>query len=225
MSPSLSVGRLLARLTLMLVLVMMALLLLICAPRYDGRAVTTFFADSCSSMPCWQGIRPGTTTLNQALAILSTHPWIGQISEVTSSTNAETSGTVLIYWRWSAAYPFSDGVRTSHQQGIIVTDQGLVRQIYLTTNIPLGDLWLTLGGADARTLNSVDDQQRLRIDNTALFVSDGITATASLYGDCLTDVSNFWQTPVYLWMLSNLTLPDRSTPLNVQYRQLRALFC
>jgi len=226
MSKTLWMVRVVVRLALIWSAVMAVMVLLICAPRYDGSAVTSLFSAPCSlSMPCWQGIRPGTTTLNQALAILSTHPWIEQISEVNSSLKSETSGTVLIYWRWSAAYPFSDGVRTSHQQGIVVTDQGIVRQIYLTTNIPLGDLWLALGGTDARTLNGLNDQLRLRIDNTALFVSDGIAATASLYSDCLTDLSSFWQTPVYMWLRDSLPPPDVSTPLNLQYQQLRALFC
>jgi hypothetical protein len=224
MRESFSLFRLLLGLAFPLVIVGSAMLLLIGARRYDGSTVAAFFAESCEAMPCWQGIRPGTTTINQALAILSSHPWIADISEVNTSSNLNTSGTVLIYWRWSARYPFIDGVRTSHQPGILVTDQGLVRQIYLTTSIPLGDLWLALGGAQERTLNAQVDQQRLRIDNTALFVNDGIAATATLYGDCLTEPVGFWQTPVFLWLRDTLPPPDVA-PLNLQYQQVRALFC
>ena len=215
--------RMLARLALSFVVGIAALLLLIGSQRYDSSSVVRFFAQSCSSMPCWQGIRPGTTTTSEALAVLRALPWVEQISPVYASPNANNNGTVLIYWKWSRSYPFAD-TRALVQQGIIVTDEGVVRQIYLTTGIPLGDLWLTLGSAEGGVINSLTDQQRLRVDQTSFFVRDGLAATASLYADCSTELASFWHTPVYFWLRTNMPLPDR-TPLSAQYQQVHASLC
>src|SRR5579871_5051602 len=109
--------RLIARLSLLLLIMAAALLILIRAQRYDGARVSQFF-NACTPMPCWQGIRPGDTSINEALSILRAHPWVQTISEVYASPYEGDTRTVLIYWTWSSGYPFA-GSDTPTQQGII----------------------------------------------------------------------------------------------------------
>jgi hypothetical protein len=201
----LSSVRLVARLALPILVVTGLATLLICAPRYDPGSVSAFFANSCTAMPCWQGIRPGVTTFNQALSLLRAHPWINEVSEVYASPRSDAKGTILIYWTWSADYPFGG---SASPQGIIVTDQGMVVQIYLTADIPLGDLWLTLGGAQGGSVATVVDNTPLHFDHTALFIRNGIAATASIQVDCANPYPHFWEAPIYMWLRNNLELPN-----------------
>ncbi|MBI1257860.1 MAG: hypothetical protein GC204_10350 [Chloroflexi bacterium] len=229
MSASLWMARLGLRLALVLIGLTTALLLLIGARHYDSRSVTAFFGDSCTMLPCWQGIRPGVTTFNQALGILHTHPWVNEVSEVYASPKSVASGTILIYWTWRDAYPY--GGRAT-PQGIAVTDQGVVVQLYLTTTIPFGDLWLTLGGAQGELSNFLSDTSALHVDHTALFTDDGIAATASLAVDCVAETPDFWHQAVFMWLRNDLELPTAAMSASAylrdlwtQYPALRAALC
>ncbi len=219
-----------ARLMLPLVAATALTLTLIHAQGYDSGDVNRFF-NACTPMPCWQDIRPGETTLNQALAILRVHPWIETISEVYASPYEGDTRTVLIYWTWSSGYPFG-GVSTPTQQGIIITDQGVVRQVYLTTSLTFGDLWLAFGNPQGGLVDYIYDTRHVRIDDTALFIPQGIAATASLTADCTDQYPNFWHAPVYLWLQTNVTLANGGAPyptylrmLHLNYQQVRASFC
>ena len=223
--------RLLTRLALLLIGLMTAALLLIHAPRYDDSAVQSFFAASCTSLPCWQGIRPGETTTTQALAVLRAHPWVGTVSEVYASPYEGNNSAVLIYWTWSSRYPFV-GDSEIMQQGIIITNYGIVQQIYLTTSLSLGDMWLALGSPDSGVIDYTYDTKRLRVDNTALFARDGVVATASVLTSCVAENPDFWDQPVYLWLQTSASLSDGSLafPAYIRmmhdgYHQVRGSFC
>ncbi|HVU13744.1 MAG TPA: hypothetical protein VHD90_20850 [Phototrophicaceae bacterium] len=219
-----------ARLMLLLIAVAALLLTLIRAQRYDDGGVKRFF-NACAPMPCWGDIHPGETTLNQALAILRAHPWVETVSEVYASPYEGDTRTVLIYWTWSSGYPFG-GVSRPTQQGIIITDQGIVRQVYLTTSLALGDLWLAFGNPQGGLVDYIYDTRHVRVDDTALFIRQGIAATATLIADCTDQYPNFWRTPVYLWLQTNVALANGSAAypsylrlLHLGYQQVRASFC
>ena len=224
--------RVLARIMPLIVGLCMALLLLMHVPPVDDSELQRFFAASCTALPCWQGIRPGETTVAQALTILRAHPWVQTVSEVYTSPYEGSTNTILLYWTWSSRYPFAASNSTP-QQGIIITDQRIVRQIYLTTNLRLGDLWLALGDPQGGMVDYVFDTQRLRVDNTALFAHSGIAATASLVTRCdNADYPDFWRIPVYLWLQSSASLESSSVAdphylrtLRAGYQQARASSC
>ncbi len=223
--------RLLVRLALVITAVGAASLLLIRVRAYDGSTLDHFF-NSCTPMPCWQGIHPGETTTLDALLILQNHPWIDKIKIALagSTTSASDTKTTLIYWTWSSKYPYEG--KFPVQQGIVITDHGIVQQIYLTTDIPLGDFWLKLGDPDSGTVDYVYDANYLRVDNTSLYEKDGVAATASLLGDCSNVYANFWQAQVYLWLQSgaslgvgNVAYPVYQDMLRTGYHRVRASMC
>src|SRR5436305_9620486 len=51
------------------------------------------------AMPCWQGIQPGVTTIDQANALLSANPWIDTVQVV------DQPPATYLYWKWSARKP------------------------------------------------------------------------------------------------------------------------
>lgn len=86
--------------------------------------------ENCAT-PCWQGIRPGVTTADEAIAVLEAHPWI---ADMTSVANAVT-------WRWNGAQPFPANRDDGGSLGI---SGEVVSTITLETAARLGDLWLLL---------------------------------------------------------------------------------
>lgn len=222
--------RLLARCALLLASITVVALVLIRLRDYDGSQINQFF-DSCTPMPCWQGIRPDETTTEEALDILHAHPWVDTVTEMVAARYASSDPTTLLIWTWSDAYPFASSTPVI-QQGVIITEHGLVHQIYLTTGIPLGDIWLALGSPDGGTVDYIYDTRNLRIENTALFSQQGVAATTSIFTDCSMLFPNVWRTGVYMWLqdgaslgAANVEYPVYLNVLRRGYHQVRASFC
>src|SRR5688572_3629883 len=68
---------------------------------YDDSDVRAFVAppQDCAA-PCFMGIRPGETTVGEAVDILWAHPWVDQVREFTSARGQRT-----IFWTWSGQQP------------------------------------------------------------------------------------------------------------------------
>lgn len=210
------------RWALLLTGAMVALLLLMRLPlRPDRRPEQFFGGEACAVMPCWQGIRPGVTTIAEAVRILKQHPWVDQVSDVNAGGAGSDAG--LVYWSWSRRYPFAAHAEGS-SQGIIIGRNHIVEQIYLTTDLPLGAFWLHFGQPTGGTVDFISDLQPLRIDNTTLFGRAGLSATARLYADCQTIYADIWHTPVYLWLQHQPTFPLDFSAYMAYVKQMRTGF-
>ncbi len=86
--------------------------------------------DDCAA-PCWEGIRPGVTTADEAVAILEMHPWVAEVS----------TGESRVTWRWNGAQPFPTD---SNDGGSLGFSREVVHTITLETGARLGDLWPVL---------------------------------------------------------------------------------
>lgn len=223
--------RLLARSALVIAVLGAASLALIRLRDYDDSTVSQFF-DSCTPMPCWQGIRPGVTTSEEAFAILQNHPWVNAIWGVNGAAYPGGDLSPLIYWRWSENYPFAGDVPFG-QQGIMVMSRGVVRQIYLTANIPFGDIWLTLGDPDSGVVDYIfDTPKNILIENTSLFSDAGASVTARLSTDCAVRFPDLWRAGVYMWLQDGSTLdagnvayPMYMNVMRTGYHRLWSLIC
>ena len=223
--------RLLVRLALMIAAVSAASLALIRLRDYDDSTVSEFFG-FCTPMPCWQGIRPGETTAEEALGILRDHDWINAIWDVNGSPYDGGAVTTLVHWRWSGNYPFAGDVPFG-QQGILVMGRGLVQQIYLTANIAFGDIWLTLGDPNGGAVDYVfDTPHNILIENTSLFSEAGAAVTARMSTDCSVRYPDIWRAGVYMWLQDGDTLGVENVAysmyLNVMrtgYHRLWSLIC
>ena len=124
------------KLTLIPTLIFTAIIGLIRAQPYDDSQLRTFFAppDGCPP-PCFMGIRPGVTTVNQAIAILQTQKWVNAESIVVFKVNDNESG---IAWVWNGRQPPSFGeffpiARINNHQGVIF-------EIIVYTDVSLGSV-------------------------------------------------------------------------------------
>jgi hypothetical protein len=155
----------------------------------DDDAVRAFLAppDGCA-MPCWEGIRPGETTLDAAMTRLRNHPWANRV--IVTQPSSDTT-VLFISWSWTGQQPsYIDGTERARMR----LYHGVVREIELPTTIPLGRIWLVLGQSDKgivypSTINpSRDDVHQILYDDHTLLVRTVVRRPAAL--------GVFWNTPV-----------------------------
>ncbi|NDJ59994.1 MAG: hypothetical protein GYB67_02650 [Chloroflexi bacterium] len=97
--------------------------------------------DACAA-PCWQGIQPGETSIDEAVALLAAHPWVAAIAPLPPGVAGTAHQYRLV---WSGAQPaYIDGGRPGHIYG---SDQG-IEGVILWTTLRFGDLWMQLGPPD-----------------------------------------------------------------------------
>jgi hypothetical protein len=128
--------RLLVRLTLILALLfVVALAATHARPLAPG--MTDLFAPSpgCSSGDlCFMGIRPGATTIPQAISLLDASAWVGEL---------DTHIATQVSWTWSGAQPaFIDGSTPGY---VLTRSYGAVSVIRFKTRYSYADVWLELG--------------------------------------------------------------------------------
>lgn len=115
---------------------------LIRAQPYDSSALRAFLTppEGCPA-PCFMGIQPGVTTLEEALDILSQHAWVVQGS-YRESDNQDFNQRA---WRWTEAAPawLDRGTRPQ-----LHASNGRVRYVFVTTTISWGELEIGYGRPD-----------------------------------------------------------------------------
>jgi hypothetical protein len=132
----------LLKLTFLLILVFAVCIGLIRAQPYDDSELRAFLTppDGCP-MPCFMGIRPGVTTADEALAILETHEWVG---EIYTFNNGMTGELDYMNWDWTGKQSnlIQAATDTYPNIGSLRITDGTVTDINVPTLISLGDIWL-----------------------------------------------------------------------------------
>ena len=130
------------RLAIGLTLLFTALVGLVRTRPYDDTAIRAFVAPppDCAA-PCWQNIRPGTTSADNALLLLRASPRIERVAMDFSISRDEG----WLFWRWSADQPDDLVVPANNS---VRVDLNTVTSILMATHIRYGDLWLALGAPD-----------------------------------------------------------------------------
>ena len=114
-----------------------AVMLLIHAQPYDNHLLRQLLLPEGCPAPCFMGIRPGLTTADDAMKILSATGWVDQYHYEQSSAH------LSIKWNdkrpaWLANGDLYGGSALWIQDGVVV-------QVGLQTNIRLGDIQLVEG--------------------------------------------------------------------------------
>jgi len=128
----------LPRLALLLTLLFTACIGLIRAQPYDDSELRAFLTppEGCP-VPCFMGIRPGVTTVHEAVAILEAHEWVEEIS---------FPGSDSIVWRWNDLAPDMLDRNSGNAAGHIrLNENNTVAVLAIPTRILFGDIWLILG--------------------------------------------------------------------------------
>ena len=141
-------------------------------------------------MPCWNGIQPGVTTLDEAVSVLAANPSV--------SDYMVSPGKVSWWWNGEQSALLDDSGRAFHgrMEYALVNGQERITSVVLDTNVPMGDLRLTLGAPDSLTLHTIRPQEVQRAGIVYLASYDGLYAFTTL--DCPMNVDEFWRSPSYI---------------------------
>lgn len=146
--------------------------LLIRAQPYDDTALRTLLFPPDCSLPCFLGIRPGITTAEEAVAILSDHPWVRAVHRPHQN----------ITWEWNGMQPEWIG-----SQAIIRLEGETVEEISMFTRLVLGDIWLLQ--RPKKTLYTRTFDIRIYI-YTTFYQDDGFQFQGTV--QCPLRAANFW---------------------------------
>jgi hypothetical protein len=144
--------RLYLRLILLPLLIFTAALVLIRAQPYDDHELRQLLLPDGCPAPCFMGIRPGMTTVDEAMQLLQSNHWVGQIENHTQSNLVGS-----ITWDWSDQKPTWI---TKKPQGEIYIENGRVTLMTIYSDIPLGATRLVLGLPDTEIVDAKADQSR-----------------------------------------------------------------
>jgi hypothetical protein len=180
------------RLTLILLLLFAAgITLLRALPYSPDDLLALFTSPSNCAAPCWNGIQPNITTLDEAAAVLEAGPYVADYQV--------TPGKLSWWWNGSqsALLDTSGSAFHGRMEYALVYGEDRVTSIVLDTNVRLGDLQAALGSPDLITLHVVQPQDASqRAGMIYLADYDAVTIFALL--NCPLNVADFWQTPVYI---------------------------
>ena len=126
---------------------------------------------NCAS-PCWQGIRLGAMSMEQADAMLRNHPWIDEVRFVDRID--------ALSWRWNGTQP---AFLTMERAFLSVTADHTIGGVTVETSIPLGTLMMVLGLPE--TIYVLEDSD-------VIFVYPAENLDARIRPRCPTDARQFW---------------------------------
>ena len=138
------------RLVLCTLVIFTAALLLIHAQPYDDHELRDLLLPEGCPAPCFMGIRPGSTTEDEAVAILKSSEWVDHNSINILETKSYPNSTVgnqssLIEWRW-----------TRHASRLLITQENFiagsifarnhrVEKMTIYIHLRLGEIYTSLG--------------------------------------------------------------------------------
>lgn len=99
---------------------------------YDSRDLRALLLSASCSQPCWQQIRPGVTTVNEALVLLNADLWVSRVEQNGSE----------IHWFWSGRQP---ALINASAPGVLLTSNERVLLVRVQLNAAFGDLQLAFG--------------------------------------------------------------------------------
>jgi hypothetical protein len=187
---------------------------LIHARPYHDDSLQTFLTPTpdCPA-PCWQGIRPGTTTVAEALDILESHRWIDHVI-MTERYGATRDG--FISWAWGGEPPAPIDRRAS---GAMWVEDDIVRSVRIPTTIPFGALWLLFDRPQRGAFSLALDAQAIDhvVIHYAAYFDFKIVAWNEV--SCPLRIADFWRTPMVIQFTNTL-----NSELSTDYRLPRWAF-
>ncbi len=150
------------------------------AQPYDDRALRMFLLppEGCPA-PCWMGIRPGVTHVDEAIRLLEAHEWIEAVRK---------SGAFYDL-RWSGAQP--DWIDTDFANHFRASAL-IVESIRLRTHLTIGTVFLTMGRPQGGVMNSPLNFAGLR--HTARYNVNGMEINSLT--TCPIEQDSVWRTTV-----------------------------
>lgn len=131
------------RFTISSLLLFTAVMLVIHAQPYDNHDLHALLMPDNCAMPCFMGIRPGVTTFRQAIVILESHHWVGDIQIF--DYDPTHSADKIVEWGWNGSEPPFLQTTWTNQPTWMRTQDGIVVEMEIATNFRLADIFIRLG--------------------------------------------------------------------------------
>lgn len=150
----------------------------------DGLAELLLPPSGCPA-PCFLGLRPGVTTVDEAVRILRSHPWVSEIT-------AAPVGSGTLRWIWNGQQPpiLGHGAR----YGDIDIRDGQVTAIHILTPISFGTFWLVLGRPDRGTIGRSRVMPQSLQTHRAIYSDYGLELKTVISQNH--DIQGFWNAAV-----------------------------
>ena len=180
--------RLSAMLIVPLWLIFITGVIAICLMPHNDFAVETFLQHMrCSSTPCWEGIRPGFTTIEEMTRLLEERGWIRD-RQFNYSMEIDTG---LLTWRWrDTPSPLIE----ANRMGIAWIQHNVVQWIDLPTRLTFGDVWLLYNRPFRGAIQPASVVPK-RINHYASYDEQDLLQVRSTVF-CPVRTINFWKAPV-----------------------------
>jgi len=159
------------------------------AQPYDDGGLRDFLFNSpgCEDIPddepCFVGIRPGVTTMEETRTILSTYPLIRDLE---CSNRSRTVGHLSCTWFWIERL---DSTLSPRVRNLVVIDDNVVSSLRIHTRTSLSAFWLILGTPDYTRLEGIVDESTIAFQFYATFLAyklvmdvGDICPTSTLWG-------------------------------------------
>lgn len=161
-------------------------------PYFAG--ISRFLAppDGCPA-PCFMGIRPGQTTLREAVAILERHEWVDEV-RVYLDDLVQDEG--LVCWSWSGKQPAFVEVNT-YVSPCLHTRRGsrIIRGISIPASISFGEVWLLYQPEQIMLTDFT--KVKASAYYTGVYLQNTLFVTANSLS-CPINVSRIWDMPTTL---------------------------
>jgi hypothetical protein len=140
--------------------------------------------------PCWQGIRPGETTLDEAITLMQRRAWVDKIR----FHRGMAMDTGMLIWSWGEGRP---ALVNAHKDGLMWIERNIVANIQIGMTARLGDVWLTLARPDGMTTTSTSAMPP-QVVSAASYKLNSILIIAPVL--CPARQRAFWYAPVDMIM-------------------------
>lgn len=177
---------------------------------YEDRASRALVQENCTA-PCFMNIRPGVTTMQDAVYVLGSHAWVANGSDGFSALvrsavfyDAGIPRTVIDL-RWSAAAP--EWIDAAQPGGLSVEDREVL-DVMVETHLSLGEIILAFGEPDESWFVASNNSSVRRFEYRAWYASEGMLVIAP--GLC--PVQHYYHSPVRIHFHPDSQVPSETVP-------------
>ncbi|MCC6895454.1 MAG: hypothetical protein IT321_21710 [Anaerolineae bacterium] len=137
------------RLTLLPIILLTAVVVVIRSQPYDDYEVRQILFPTGCPAPCFMGIRPGVTTMEEAVAILEASEWVDAFEYQTLMVDND-----MVMWTWSDQKPkWMSASSRGELRSIQNLETRLVDMITIDDFSQLGVVFSTLGAPDRERIS------------------------------------------------------------------------
>lgn len=182
-------ARALLKLALLLALVLFGVTYTVASLPLQNAALKAFLlSDGGCRLPCWAGMTPGQTRLEDAIALLKAHPWVARQQVDADISSPNRAGA--LWWEWNGRQSgYIDGLR----DGRLAMENNVIQYIVLQTTVPMGDVQALLGLPERGMIARAGTYP----DHVFVYaVYDGLSVRSRVA--CPVLASDLWHAPVQL---------------------------